>query len=175
MTIGSFARPNSDCAVRNFAEVTQQSATETVRREPHLSFHAKAINHPNGSAVISLGRTAVVAGIDLVEIRVFVVELDQANAPALLEFHVEAASSHPRGCPAPMSKRIETALAFQIVTGIGRADQHLAEGSDLVAVTKRIDAGSEQQGIDLRVSVHAVDVVGPGKIGTDAQPAENAI
>src|ERR1700733_1183241 len=114
MTIGSFARPNSNCAVRNFAENRAALAAR--------SFHAKAINHPNGGAVISLGSTAVVAGIDLVEMRVFVVELDQTNTPALLEFHVEAASTHPPRGPAPMSKRIETTLAFQVITGIGRAE-----------------------------------------------------
>src|SRR5271154_1192878 len=96
--------------------------------------HAKTINHPHGRAVISLAGPAIVLGINHVETGMFVVHLDQANGPALLEFHVEAASAHPGRGPAPMTVGIEASLAFQVVTGIARTDQHLAKRGDLVPV-----------------------------------------
>src|SRR5580704_6546841 len=127
MSIGSFARPNSkapfakfygECAGKCRAPATAEHARWQRSRapgfrlsEPGRLFLAEAVNNPHGSAVIPLAGASVAAGINLVEVGVLVIELDQANRPALLEFHVEAAAAHPGRRPSPMTVGIETALA----------------------------------------------------------------
>src|SRR5271155_4481672 len=135
-----------------------------------MSLLAEAVNETHSAAVISLAGAGIAGGTNLVEIGVFVVELDQANRPALRESHVEAATGHPGSRPAPMTELIEASLRLQVVTGITRSDQHFAKGGNLVPVSQRINSCAQHQGIELRVSVHAVDVVGPGKIASRAQP-----
>ena len=81
-------------------------------------FLAEAVNETHSAAIISLAVAAVGGGINLEEGGMFVVELDQAYGPALLEFHVEAASKHPGFRPAPMTELIEASLRLQVVTRI---------------------------------------------------------
>src|SRR5271170_990218 len=179
MSIGVFARPNSNTPVAKFyggfarvrheASRAARALVATCRAtiqavEIRRLFLAEAVNETHGAAVISLAGPAIAAGIDLAETGMFVIELDQADRPALREFHVEAATRHPSSRPAPMTELIEPSLGLQVVTGRSGSDQKLAKGSDLVPVAQRIDARAQQQGIELRVSVHAVDVIGPGKI-----------
>src|SRR5271170_4836844 len=190
MSIGVFARPNSNTPVAKFyggfarvrheASRTASALVATCRAtiqavEIRRLFLAEAVNETHGAAVISLAGAAIAAGINLAELGMFVVELDQANRPALREFHVEAATGHPSSRPAPMTELIEAALGLQVVTGITGSDQKLAKGSDLVQVAQRIDARAQQQGIELRVSVYTVVVIGFLKIASRAQPAEDAI
>src|SRR5579863_71371 len=85
-------------------------------------FLAEAVNDPHGGAVISLAGATVRFCIDRAEIGVFVVHFDQANRPALFEFHVQAAARHPSTRPAPMTVRIEAALAFKVISGVTRSD-----------------------------------------------------
>src|SRR5271154_3377287 len=123
------------------------------------------INDPDGAAVISLAGAAVALSTYTAESSVLVVELDQANRPARLEFYIDATTAHPSSAPAPITVRVEAALARQVVTRIAGSDQHFAERSYLVPVPQRINARAEHQSIDLRIPVHAVEVVRPGKIG----------
>src|ERR1700722_5600543 len=108
--------------------------------ETRRLFLAEAVNETHGAAIISLAGAAIVGGINLIEAGMFVVELDQANGPALREFHVEAASAHPGAGPAPMTELIEASLRLQVEAGIARADQHLAKRSELVPVAQRINS-----------------------------------
>ena len=86
------------------------------------SLQAKTVNDPNRGSVISLAGATVAAGVNLAEIRMLVVALEQANRPALFEFHVEAATGHPYTGPPPMAELSEAALAFQVVTRIPRPE-----------------------------------------------------
>src|SRR5271163_1674578 len=186
MFIGTFARPNSNpqvrnstqvvrdcerCQARNHARKTRDLAAARIRR----LLLAETINDSGGAAVIALAGAAVTGSVNLAEIGVLVVQLQQADGPALLEFNVEAASGHPAAGPAPMTVRIKTALACQVVTGKGRSDHYLSERRYLVPVAQRINSRAQLQAIELRIPICAVDVVNPGKIGARAQPAENAI
>src|SRR5580704_6660214 len=143
MSIGIFARPNSNAPVAKYygrcermrgtiggpsrsPSYSQLHALERFAMNPAAEFRclflAEAVNETHGAAIVSLAGAAKVLGTNLGEAGMFVVELDQANRPALLELHVEAASSHPGARPAPMTEFIEASLRLQVVTGIGRTD-----------------------------------------------------
>src|SRR5271156_460660 len=163
MSIGIFARPNSKAPVAKYyggrarvwhnpcaTPLADVYATALGRcamnpaTEFRCLFLAEAVNETDSAAIISLAGAAIATGTNLGEAGMFVVELDQANRPALLEFHVEAASSHPRVGPAPMAELIEASLRLQVVTGITRTDQHLGKRSDLVAVAQGVNSRAER-------------------------------
>src|SRR5271155_3568099 len=190
MSIGVFARLNSNKPVAKFyggfARVRHEASCTTLAlvaacratiqaAQSWRLFLAEAVNETHSDAIISLAGAGIAARIDLTEIGMFVVELDQADRPALRESHVEAATAHPGSRPAPMTELIEASLRLQVVTGITRSDQKFAKGGNLVPVSQRINSRAQHQGIELRVSIHAIDVIGPGKIASRAQPAEDAI
>src|SRR5271169_623920 len=158
MSIGIFARQNSKTVFAKFyggfarllreANCTALALIAACRAtiqaaEIRRLFLAEAVNETHGAAIISLAGAGIAAGINLAEIGMFVVELDQANRPALRESHVEAATGHPGSRPAPMTELIEASLRLQVVTGITRSDQHFAKGGNLVPVSQRINSRAQ--------------------------------
>ena len=115
MSIGSFARPNSSTPfAKNYgvhAHVWQRAhaaryGSRHVRAMYHAAeirrlFLAEAVNDSHGGAVISLASATVAGGINRAETAMFIVHFDQANRPALFEFHVEAAAAPSRYSPSP--------------------------------------------------------------------------
>ena len=101
MSIGSFARPNSSTPfAKNYGvhahvwSARMPLAMIAARRamyhaaEIRRLFLAEAVNDPHGGAVISLASATVAGGINRAETAMLIVHFDQANRPALFEFHV---------------------------------------------------------------------------------------
>ena len=107
-SVACFSTPafNSKLRVRHEATCTALalvaacSATIQAAKIRRL-FLAEAVNETHSAAIISLAGAAIVLGTNLVEAGMFVVELDQANRPALLEFHVRSRLQPSRCWPSP--------------------------------------------------------------------------
>ena len=76
-------------------------ARENSRGTNRRLFLAEAVNDSHGGAVISLASATVAGGINRAETAMLIVHFDQANRPALFEFHVDAAAAPSRYSPSP--------------------------------------------------------------------------